>query len=92
MRVGRDVDIENASALIRRLFYAEHWKMGTIAAELGVHRDTVALAVECERFTNVAYRPAVTLLDPYRDFVRVTLEQHPRLRSTRLLQMIQGRG
>ncbi|MDP9034641.1 MAG: hypothetical protein M3O50_07515 [Myxococcota bacterium] len=44
-------------ARIRRLFFAEHWKMGTIAAELGVHRDTVALAVECERFTNVAYRP-----------------------------------
>ena len=79
-------------AHIRRLFYAEHWKMGTIAAELGVHRNTVALAVECERFTNVAYRPAVTLLDPYRDFVRATLEQHPRLRATRLLQMIQSRG
>jgi transposase len=77
---------------IRRLYYAEHWKIGTIAAELGVHRDTVALAVEAERFTNVAFRPSVALLDPYRDFVRATLEQHPRLRATRLLQMIQGRG
>jgi DNA-directed RNA polymerase specialized sigma24 family protein len=28
-------------ATIRRLYYAEHWKIGTIAAELGVHRDTV---------------------------------------------------
>jgi len=79
-------------ARIRRLFYAEHWKMGTIAAELGVHRDTVALAVEPERFTNVAFRPSASLLDPYKDFVRATLEQHPRLRATRLLQMIQGRG
>jgi transposase len=79
-------------ARIRRLFYAEHWKMGTIAAELGVHRDTVALAVEPERFTNVAFRPSACLLDPYKDFVRATLEQHPRLRATRLLQMIQGRG
>ena len=26
---------------IRRLFFAEHWKIGTIAAELAVHRDTV---------------------------------------------------
>jgi transposase len=77
---------------IRRLFFAEHWKIGTIAAELGVHRDTVALAVEPQRFTNVAFRPSVALLDPYKDFVRATLEQHPRLRSTRLLQMIQGRG
>lgn len=79
-------------ARIRRLFYAEHWKIGTIAAELGVHRDTVALAIEAERFTNIAFRPAVAVLDPYKDFVRATLEQHPRLRATRLLQMIQGRG
>jgi AraC-like DNA-binding protein len=79
-------------ARIRRLFFAEHWKMGTIAAELGVHRDTVALAIEPERFTNVAFRASVALLDPYKDFVRATLEQHPRLRATRLLQMIQGRG
>ena len=28
-------------AKIRRLFFAEHWKVGTIAAELGVHHDTV---------------------------------------------------
>lgn len=79
-------------ARIRRLFYAEHWKMGTIAAELGVHRDTVALAVEPERFTNVVFRPKVAVLDPYKDFVRATLEQHPRLRSTRLLQMIAYSG
>jgi len=59
---------------------------------VGVHRDTVALAVEPQRFTNVAFRPSVALLDPYKDFVRATLEQHPRLRATRLFEMIQGRG
>lgn len=26
-------------ARIRRLFFAEHWKVGTITAELRVHRD-----------------------------------------------------
>ena len=72
-------------ARIRRLFYAEHWKIGTIAAELGVHRDTVALAIEAERFTNIAFRP-LSVLDPYKDFVRATLEQHPRLRATRLFR------
>lgn len=77
---------------IRRLFFAEHWKMGTIAAELGVHRDTVALAIEVDRFVNVEFRMPASVLDPYRDFVRGTLEQHPRLRATRLLQMIQQRG
>jgi hypothetical protein len=37
---------------MRRLFYAEHWKVGTIAAELGVHHDTVSLAIEAPRFVN----------------------------------------
>ena len=32
-------------AQIRRHFYAEHWKIGTIARELGVHPDTVTFAV-----------------------------------------------
>ena len=37
-------------AQIRRYFYAEHWKIGTIARELGVHPDTVRNAIESERF------------------------------------------
>ena len=35
-------------ARIRRLFFAEHWKVGTIAAELGVHHDTVELRDRAE--------------------------------------------
>ena len=33
-------------AEIRRLYYSEHWKLGTIAAQLGLHRETVRAAVE----------------------------------------------
>lgn len=83
---------EELRARIRRLFFAEHWKIGTIATELGVHRDTVALAVETTRFATARFQSKAMLLDPYRDFVRQTLEQYPRLRSTRLLEMIQARG
>jgi len=36
-------------ALIRRYFYAEHWKVGTIAHELGVHPDAVRNAIETQR-------------------------------------------
>lgn len=77
---------------MRRLFFAEHWKIGTIAAELGVHRDTVELAIEPKRFVNVAYRDSTSILEPYKTFVVATLDQHPRLRSTRLLEMIRQRG
>ena len=77
---------------MRRLFFAEHWKIGTIAAELGVHRDTVELAIEPQRFVNVAFRSSVSILDPYKPFVVGILEQHPRLRATRILEMLRHRG
>jgi len=78
-------------AEIRRYFYAEHWKVGTIARELGVHPDAVRNAIECQRFQNS--KPfAASLVDPYLEFVRHTLEQHPRLRATRIYQMIHDRG
>jgi transposase len=80
-------------AEIRRLFYAEHWKVGTIAAALGVHRDTVALAIEAERFlARHDARPRPSRLDPFLPFIRETLTRWPRLRATRLYEMLRGRG
>jgi transposase len=78
-------------ATIRRLYFAERWKIGTIASELGVHRDTVRSAIE----TDPLHRPRrlrPSRLDPYIPFLRETLERHPRLRATRLLGMIRQRG
>jgi transposase len=78
-------------AQIRRHFYAEHWKVGTIAHELGVHSDTVRNAIEAERFRSTQpLRPS--LVDPYAEFIRQTLDQHPRLRATRIYQMLHDRG
>ena len=34
------IDLETV-ARIRHLHYAEHWPVGTIAAELGLHHETV---------------------------------------------------
>jgi transposase len=78
-------------AQIRRYFYAEHWKVGTIASELGVHPDAVRNAIEAERFKS-AQPLRVSLVDPYSEFIRLTLDQHPRLRATRIYQMIRDRG
>jgi transposase len=76
---------------IRRYFYAEHWKIGTIARELNVHPDAVRHAIESDRFNRTpSLRPCIT--DPYMEFVRQTLYQHPRLRATRIYQMIHVRG
>jgi transposase len=76
---------------IRRYFYAEHWKVGTIAEALGVHPDTVKRAIEVDRFHR-AEQLRSSMLDPYLMFLRQTLELHPRLRATRLHQMLRDRG
>ena len=76
---------------IRRYFYAEHWKIGTIAQELRIHPDAVRHAIESDRFhRGQTLRPSIT--DPYLEFVRQTLHQHPLLRATRIYQMIRDRG
>lgn len=77
---------------IRRLFFAEHWKVGTIAAELCIHHDTVRRAVETERFNAAQSALRASHLDPYRALLESTLTEHPRLRATRLYEMIRDRG
>jgi transposase len=77
---------------IRRLFYAEHWRVGTIASTLGVHPDTVQRAIERDRFVRAGSQIRPSLLDPYKAFIMTTLEQYPRLRATRLYAMLHDRG
>ena len=79
-------------ARIRRLFYAEHWKVGTISAELGVHHDAVRHAIEADRFVNAGVLIRPTMLDPYKALVGKILEEHPRLRATRIFEMLRSRG
>lgn len=85
------IDVEQV-ARIRRLFFAEHWKVGTIAAELGVHHDAVRRAIDVDRFASGTRRVPASRLDPYKDFVREVLDRHPRLRATRLHEMVRARG
>ncbi len=78
---------------IRRLFYAEHWKIGTIAAELGIHHDTVRRAIGTESFAAATKQQArARLTDPYEEFVRQILKQYPKLRATRIFEMVRQRG
>lgn len=79
-------------ARIRRLFFAEHWKVGTIATELGVHHDTVERAIESDRFVRTQRQLRPSLLDPFKPFIGETLDQHPKLRATRVFEMVRARG
>jgi transposase len=82
------------TARMRRLFYAEHWRVGTIATELGVHHTTVVRALNREQLVGAAVmrRVPTSVLDPYKPFITDVLAQHPRLGATRLHAMLQGRG
>ena len=79
-------------ANIRRLFYAELWRIGTISAELDVHHDTVRNAIESDRFFRSGTQIRPTLLDPYKALIEKTLDDYPRLRATRIFEMIRARG
>lgn len=80
MTVSRDTEAE-----IRRLFFAEHWKRGTIATQLGIHPDVVTRAIGPLGPKARAGRPHVRVLDAYIPFVDETLATYPRLVATRPL-------
>jgi transposase len=77
---------------IRRLHDVEKWKRGTIAAELGVHPDVVDRVLDRGADHALVATPRPSLVDPYVAFIDETLKAHPRLRATRLFDMIRLRG
>ena len=60
-------------AEIRRLHFGEHWKVGTIAAALGVHHDAVRAALAHDTQTLRRGTCRATMLDPYLPFLRDTV-------------------
>ena len=80
------------SAEIRRYYYAEHWKIGTIARQLGVHPSAVRRAIEADPAGRAQPAPRPSIVGPYLGFIRQILEQYPDLRATRIHQMITERG
>ncbi len=51
-------------AEIRRLYFGEHWRVGTIAGALGVHHDTVRAAIAHDTQTVRRGTCRTTMLDP----------------------------
>jgi transposase len=76
---------------VKRLFFGEHWRIGTIAAQMWRHPDAIKRAVGVETFHRKG-RTVSRKIDPYLEFIESTLEQYPRLRATRIFEMIVPRG
>ncbi len=80
-------------AEIRRLYFAEHWKRGTIVAQLGVHADVVERVLG-----RLGPRPKTALsllpeaIEPFASFIDETLTRYPRLLGTRVFDMVCARG
>lgn len=79
-------------AEIIRLHFVEHWRVGTIASQLGVHPDVVRRVLGIGQVRASAEPPRGRLCDAYRDFIVETLTRYPRLRATRLYDMLRERG
>jgi len=79
-------------AQILRLYQAEHWRVGTIASQLQLHRDTVkrVLAQSCVMRGEAPLRPSQ--VDPYLPFMEATLAKFPTLTASRLHAMVRERG
>ena len=77
---------------IRRLHDVEKWKRGTIVAELGVHADVVDRVLDRGAERALVLTPKPTVVAPYEAFIDETLKAHPRLRATRLFDMLRLRG
>lgn len=81
---------EEIEAEIRRLHHAEHWPVGTIAAQIGVHHDAVRHALLLDARPPLPPRPRKT--DLFVPFLRETLQQYPTVRASRLFDMAKARG
>lgn len=79
-------------AEVLRLFHAEKRRIGTIAAQLGLHHTTVqrVLRQTGAELKTVVPRPSMT--DPYAPFMIQQLEKYPGLCASRLFEMVRERG
>ena len=80
------------TAEVRRLYFGEHWKRGTIAAQLGIHHDAIVRVLGDFGPKQGTPRPETRVLEPYCAFVDETLARYPRLVCTRICDMLRGRG
>jgi transposase len=79
-------------AEILRLYHAEHWRIGTIARELGLHHTTVQRVLQQAgtQARVVAQRPSIA--EPYIPLIVEMLTKYPRLTASRLYEMARQRG
>ena len=79
-------------AEILRLFHAEKWPVGTIAAQLGHHHSTVRRVLGQAGIAAGQTMSRPSIVDEFVPFIVETLRKYPRLRASRLYAMARERG
>jgi transposase len=79
-------------AEVLRLFHAEKWPIGTIAAQLGMHHTTVRRVLGQAGIPAGQSMARPSIIDNFVPFIRETLAKYPRLRASRLFAMAKQRG
>ena len=84
---------DELKAQILRYHFVEHWRVGTIARQLGVHHSTVERVLGEAGVQRERRRPRrPSKLDPYLAFITETLEHFPTLTAARVFDMVKARG
>lgn len=78
-------------ALVLRLYRAEKWRVGTIAHQLGLHRDAVIRVLKkAGALSQPLVRPS--MIDPFVPFITETFKKYPEITAARLYDMVKERG
>ena len=85
--ISRELEAE-----ILRLYHAEHWPVGTLARQLGIHRGTVQRVLGQAGIAAGVKYTRRSMAEPYLAFIQQILESYPSLRASRLYQMVRERG
>lgn len=83
---------KQAEAEVLRLYHAEKWRIGTIAAQLGLHHTTVQRVLRQAGVELKMVVPRPSMADPFVPFVIQQLEKYPGLCASRLFEMVRERG
>ncbi len=79
-------------AEIFHLFFAEHHTMNSIAETLGIHHDTVQSAIDLRGRPRCLKPMRESMLRPYLSVIEDRLTKTPKLRATRLIQILRDYG
>ena len=75
-------------AQILRLYLADQWRIGTIARQLQLHRDTVRRVLAVSSVLRAPAAVSSRLIDPFMPFIHETLAKFPTLATSRLHAMV----